>query len=405
VVNVGVIDSVGSGFVAVGYNSAAGAMVGFGVAVAGEDLYVSATVPVAADGTVSFTATGAVDVTVDVIGVFVRPVDTWTYGYRSDGLRSSKQEAGSAPVEFSWDSSGGLPLLLAQHHGTATSYLVYGPGGTVIYQVRQDGSVLNLHHDHLGSTRLVTAGSNGSTYGTLTYDAYGRTTSDTTPWFLERPLLGYTGQYRDTETGLIHLRARHYHPSTGQFLTRDPLVSVTQDPYSYAANDPANMVDPLGLAPWDALGDAWDATGGKAVSAVSSVGKQDGANFAGGVLNTITFDNEQRINRALVQRGKVRRDSGFYTAGEITGIAVDIKAGSKVVFSASSRFPRFANWLSQTKYVGSRSNLFGRGYRGTRGILNQGPARLGWGWNGSREVFRMGFGTPGKWTHCHWDLL
>jgi RHS repeat-associated protein len=223
-------------------------MAGFGVAVAGEDLYVSATVPVAADGTVSFTTTGTVDVTVDVVGVFVRPVDTWTYGYRSDGLRSSKQEAGSAPVEFSWDSSGGLPLLLAQHQGTAASYLVYGPGGTVVYQVRQDGSVLNLHHDQLGSIRLVTTGSNGSLYGTVSYDAYGRITSDTTPWFLERPLVGYTGQYRDTETGLQYLRARYYDPSTGQFLTRDPLVAATMEPYGYASSNPSNFTDPNGLS-------------------------------------------------------------------------------------------------------------------------------------------------------------
>jgi RHS repeat-associated protein len=222
-------------------------MAGFGVAVAGEDLYVSATVPVAADGTVSFTTTGTVDVTVDVVGVLVRPVDTWTYGYRSDGLRSSKQEAGSAPIEFSWDSSGGLPLLLAQHQGSAASYLVYGPGGTVVYQVRQDGSVLNLHHDQLGSTRLVTIGSNGSAYGTVSYDAYGRITSDSTPWFLERPLVGYTGQYHDTETGLEYLRARYYQPSTGQFLTRDPIVGVTQEPYGYTGGNPANATDVSGL--------------------------------------------------------------------------------------------------------------------------------------------------------------
>jgi RHS repeat-associated protein len=268
VINVGIIDPATSGFVAVGYNPTTGAMAGFGIATAGEDLYLSATVPVAEDGTISFTTTGTVDVTVDVVGVFVRPVDTWTYTYRSDGLRASKTETGSAPVEFGWDSSGGLPLLLTQHTSTGTSYVVYGPGDTPIYQVRQDGSVLNLHHDQLGSTRLVTLASNGNTYGTITYDAYGRITADTNPWFLERPLLGYTGQYHDTETGLIYLRARHYHPSTGQFLTRDPIVELTQEPYGYASANPANMTDPLGLF---SIGDAWDATGGRAVSAVADV--------------------------------------------------------------------------------------------------------------------------------------
>lgn len=34
-----------------------------------------------------------------------------------------------------------------------------------------------------------------------------------------------------------------------RFLTRDPLVAQTMEPYSYAANDPINMVDPNGLAP------------------------------------------------------------------------------------------------------------------------------------------------------------
>jgi hypothetical protein len=32
-----------------------------------------------------------------------------------------------------------------------------------------------------------------------------------------------------------------------RFLTRDPLVATTQEPYAYAGNDPVNMVDPLGL--------------------------------------------------------------------------------------------------------------------------------------------------------------
>jgi RHS repeat-associated protein len=362
-------------------------MAGFGVATAGEDLYVSATVPVAEDGTISLLTTGTVDVTVDVIGVFVRPVDTWTYTYRSDGLRASKTETGSAPVEFGWDSSGGLPLLLTQHTSTGTSYVVYGPGDTPICQVRQDGSVLNLHHDQLGSTRLLTLASNGNTYGTITYNAYGRITADTNPWFLERPLLGYTGQYHDTETGLIYLRARHYHPSTGQFLTRDPIVAATQEPYGYASANPANMTDPLGLF---SIGDAWDATGGKAVSAVSSVGKQDAANFAGGVLNTITFGNEQRINRALGQDDKVRRDTGFYTAGQVAGIAAPAGA---VKLSASALRARgataaFGDYAFRSRWLGADSLLFGNSSLGlsTRsGILNpagRGSWRLGWSVNG-----------------------
>ena len=50
------------------------------------------------------------------------------------------------------------------------------------------------------------------------------------------------------------------------FLTRDPVESLTGQPYAYAANNPLNYSDPFGLAPWDVVKDAWDATGGKAVT-------------------------------------------------------------------------------------------------------------------------------------------
>ena len=44
-----------------------------------------------------------------------------------------------------------------------------------------------------------------------------------------------------------------YDPTTAQFLTRNPPVAVTQDPYSYAANDPINLTDPTGLYPGQGL--------------------------------------------------------------------------------------------------------------------------------------------------------
>lgn len=48
------------------------------------------------------------------------------------------------------------------------------------------------------------------------------------------------------------LVARYYDPSTANFLTRDPLESVTQQPYQYANGDPVDGSDPTGL--WCILG-------------------------------------------------------------------------------------------------------------------------------------------------------
>jgi RHS repeat-associated protein len=44
----------------------------------------------------------------------------------------------------------------------------------------------------------------------------------------------------------IYLRARYYDPSTRQFLTRDPLVTLTRAPYSYVGDNPLNLTDPSG---------------------------------------------------------------------------------------------------------------------------------------------------------------
>lgn len=52
----------------------------------------------------------------------------------------------------------------------------------------------------------------------------------------------------DPATGLVYLRARDYDPSTAQFLSVDPAVELTRQPYTYVANNPLLLVDPLGLA-------------------------------------------------------------------------------------------------------------------------------------------------------------
>jgi hypothetical protein len=42
------------------------------------------------------------------------------------------------------------------------------------------------------------------------------------------------------------MRARTYDPSTAQFLTRDPWVALTGEPYSYVGDNPLTFSDPTG---------------------------------------------------------------------------------------------------------------------------------------------------------------
>ncbi|HEY4871714.1 MAG TPA: LamG-like jellyroll fold domain-containing protein [Candidatus Dormibacteraeota bacterium] len=167
-----------------------------------------------------------------------------TYAYNGDGLRMSKTVSG-ATSQFLWDAAPTLPILLSDG---ATAY-VYGPGGLPLEQIN-GSTVLWLHHDQIGSTRLVTD-AGGASQATYTFDAYGKITAST--GLVLSPFL-FTGQYQDAESGLYYLRARYYDASTGQFLSRDTVVSTTRQPYSYVADNPLNAADPSGNCPWCLVG-------------------------------------------------------------------------------------------------------------------------------------------------------
>jgi RHS repeat-associated protein len=105
-------------------------------------------------------------------------------------------------------------------------------------------TVVYLHHDQQGSTRLLTS-STGVKEASFTYGPYGgvigSTGTATTP-------LGYDAQYTSQDTGLVYMRDRVYDPTTSQFLTSDPAVGVTRAPYNYVGDSPVNHRDPTGLS-------------------------------------------------------------------------------------------------------------------------------------------------------------
>ena len=75
-----------------------------------------------------------------------------------------------------------------------------------------------------------------------TYDAFGNQLTSTNA---DNPFR-YCGEYYDTETGFIYLRNRYYNPSTGRFISEDPIKDGTNW-YVYCGSDPVNRWDPSGL--------------------------------------------------------------------------------------------------------------------------------------------------------------
>ena len=189
------------------------------------------------------TAWADIEFRIDVHGYFASN-DTITFDYDPNGLRTTKTGTHTGTTNYTWDQSGGLPLLLTETHNGNPTHIIYGPAGPIA-ELTDTETVAWYHHDNIGSTRLVTDNS-GDPIGTYTYEPYGTLTDSTGT---HEPILGYAGEYTDQETGLIYLRARYYDPTTAQYLTRDPLLNTTHEPYAYAANTPTNLTDPTGQCP------------------------------------------------------------------------------------------------------------------------------------------------------------
>ncbi len=141
---------------------------------------------------------------------------------------------------YVWNTIPQVPQLLMD----ATSAYIYDGGLAPAEQVNlATGTITYLITDSLGSVR-GTVNSAGTLTGTCSYDAWGNPVTAggltaTTPF-------GYAGGYTDP-TGLIYLLNRYYQPSTGQFISVDPAITKTLQPYAYADGNPVSNTDPSGL--------------------------------------------------------------------------------------------------------------------------------------------------------------
>jgi RHS repeat-associated protein len=161
-----------------------------------------------------------------------------TFKYDGTGLRVTETR-GASTYHMAWDPVSGLPLLLR----SGNDYYIYGPENLPIEQINS-GSATYLHHDQLGSIRLLT-NSSGENTGTYRYGPNGAVWKHTGTGTSK---MGFAGQLRmATEHQLIYLRARTYDPATAQFLSSDPMSAHSGEPYSYAADNPVSSSDPTGL--------------------------------------------------------------------------------------------------------------------------------------------------------------
>lgn len=148
------------------------------------------------------------------------------------------------------DISGKLPYVLAELNSSnqSQSLNLYATGLTSFGPTTSSSRLYPLT-DPLGNVRFVLS-SNGTLLARYAYDPYGniRSKEGTT-----NSAFTFAGEQFDPETSLTFLRARYYDPSTGTFLSRDPVLGPLNTPiehgeYLYARNNPVNLSDPSGEA-------------------------------------------------------------------------------------------------------------------------------------------------------------
>ena len=221
--------------------------------------------------TTSYEYDGLTRLTEEAVKVGNNTTDTYAYEYDDYGNRSKMTAAGTEDfvTEYSYvDSNGKYTALLQKEVKTVENeadenLITLNPASDVkqtVYTYDSNGNkseytyyTQNAHGDVVNLTDT-----DGEVIKSYTYDAFGvekNIDNDDTNAFR------YCGEYYDTETGTIYLRARYYDPEIGRFISRDTFTGKDSDPlslnlYTYCGNNPILYVDIDGHKVFD-LGGNW----------------------------------------------------------------------------------------------------------------------------------------------------
>ncbi|MFF5442214.1 RHS repeat-associated core domain-containing protein [Streptomyces achromogenes] len=266
---------------------------------------------------------------------------TATYTYDAAGNTTSRPGP-TAQQTLTWNTEGDLTKLT---EGTKeTGYLYDANGDLLIRRAKGDGETIlylgagtELHVTTKGTTkttsatryytangqtiavRTATTGVTGTKLSFLAADHHGTssialqagtyalTKRYSTPFGAPRGTKpttwpddkAFLGKPTDDTTNLTHISAREYDPTTGQFISVDPLLTLDQhqslNGYAYANNAPATFSDPSGLIRLEPDGTQY------------SGGWQKCGPKTGGTGSTTSTVQEKRVDKAKkTSKGSVK---------------------------------------------------------------------------------------------------
>ena len=200
------------------------------------------------------------------------------YAYDASGERvlTQKSPAGSTQDVYTVNVFDSLVLKNASYpdangdyeHDDSTEHAYIRAGGETLADMfldttgtlpsAQPGVVPHVYMtvgDPQGSSSFIIDEGTSELVEAQTYQAYGAVESDYRParWNAYREDVRYTGQWDNSEIGLVYMHARYYMPQLGRFISPDPLTIQGKkgdlNPYAYARNSPLRFTDHTGEDP------------------------------------------------------------------------------------------------------------------------------------------------------------
>jgi RHS repeat-associated protein len=163
---------------------------------------------------------------------------------------------GSNPATYyAYDKDGQVYAWLIPGRGLGYVYM----NGQILAQY-ENGTTYFHHHDHLGSTRLVTEMNQG-TQQCMGYYPFGEEDANQCTPHVANNFNDalFTGKERDTESNLDNFEARYMASTLGRFMSPDPENAGAESTnpqswnmYGYVLNNPLKFIDPTGTeCVWD----------------------------------------------------------------------------------------------------------------------------------------------------------
>ncbi len=195
----------------------------------------------------------------------ISAVNTVSYVYdavgdvTNDGAHSYQYDAESRMVKVDSGATAintydGANRRVKKQTSAGTTWYVW-EGGRVIaeYGAAQGSGGTRYYHPDRLSTRMITNVS-GAVAGTQDHLPFGEDAGVVG----ENEKHRFTNYERDSESGTDYAVNRQYSMNTGRFLQPDVIGGHRVNPqslnrYAYSLNDPANLMDPLGLSPSDPI--------------------------------------------------------------------------------------------------------------------------------------------------------